>query len=187
MQAFEGADVVLHLAVDQRRAVPEQQRLFNNMQMTLNVMEAAVRHHVSRIVFASSNWAVKALERELAPACYMPDGPKIGSEAQPRPIDAYGIGKACGEIAGRTFVDQQKLASFVSVRIGWYPPRPLPMNKDYRRLGIGAQDLRGLFRSCVEAEFTGFHVVYGISAQPIAPYDLSHTRRLLSWEPQQLP
>lgn len=185
MEAFEGADVVVHLAVDQRPAVPEQQRLFNNMQMTLNVMEAAVRHHVSRIVFASSNWAVKALEQEMAPACYMPDGPKIGSEAQPRPIDAYGIGKAFGEIAGRMFVDQQKLTSFVAVRIGWYPPRPLPMNEEYRRQGITAEDLRGLFRSCVEAEFSGFHVVYGVSAQSSAPYNLSHTRELLCWQPQQ--
>jgi NAD+ dependent glucose-6-phosphate dehydrogenase len=187
MEAFEGANVVLHLAVDQREAVPEQQLLFNNMQMTLNVMEAAVRYHVPRIVFASSAWTVKALEQELAPACYMPDGPKISSEAQPRPMNSYGIGKACGEITGHMLVDQQKLASFVAVRIGWYPPRPLPMNEHYQRLGITAQDLRGLFRSCVEAEFTGFHVVYGVSAQPIAPYDLSHTRRLLSWEPRQTP
>jgi NAD+ dependent glucose-6-phosphate dehydrogenase len=155
--------------------------------MTLNVMEAAVRHHVPRIVFASSGWAVKALERELAPACYMPDGPKIRSEAQPRPMNSYGIGKACGEITGQMLVDEQKLASFVAVRIGWYPPRPLPMNEDYCRLGITAQDLRGLFRSCVEAEFSGFHVVYGVSAQSSAPYDLSHTRELLCWQPQQQP
>ncbi len=185
MEVFEGADVVLHLAVDQRRAVPEQQRLFNNMQITLNVMEAAIRHHVSRVVFASSNWAVKGTERELAPACYLPDGPKIGSDAPPRPINAYGVAKAFGEISGRMAVDRSQLETFVAVRIGSF--LPFPPEDERRTRWIGVQDIRRLLRRCVEAQFRGFHVVYGVSAQPTAPYDLSHTRKLLCWQPQLQP
>ena len=55
------------------------------------------------------------------------------------------------------------------------------------RRWIGPQDLRALFRRCVEAAVEGFHVVYGISAQPTSPYDLSHTKRILAWQPRQLP
>jgi nucleoside-diphosphate-sugar epimerase len=186
MEAFKGADVVLHLAADLRDTVREQQLLFNNIQVNLNVIEAAVRHRVPRIVFASSNWAVKALEREVAPSCYMPDGPKINSDAPPRPITSYGISKALGEISGRMAVDQGRLGSFVAVRIGSYEPAP-PEDEERRHRWIGIQDIRGLLRRCVEAEFKGFHVVYGVSAQPTAPYDLSHTRDLLCWQPQQLP
>lgn len=185
MGAFKNADVVLHLAVDQRRRIPSQELFSNNVQMTLNVIETAVRHRVPRIVFASSNWAVKALERELAPSCYMTGGPKIGSDAPPRPITPYGVSKAVGEISGRMAVDEGQLGSFVAVRIGSFLTHP---PKDERQTRwIGVQDIRGLLRSCVEAEFKGFHVVYGVSAQTAIPYDLSHTRYLLSWQPQQLP
>ena len=154
--------------------------------MNLNVIEAAVRHRVPRIVFASSNWAVKAWEREVAPSCYMPDGPKINSDVPPRPITSYGTSKALGEISGRMAVDQGRLGSFVAVRIGSYETAP-PEDEERRHRWIGVQDIRGLLRRCVEAEFKGFHVVYGVSAQPTAPYDLSHTRDLLCWQPQQLP
>ena len=40
-------------------------------------------------------------------------------------------------------------------------------------------------RRCVEVKAKGFHIVYGVSAQPMTPYDLSYTTRLLSWKPEQ--
>ena len=184
MEAFKGADVVVHLAVDQHSGVAQHQLLANNIQATVNVIEAAVRHRVFRVVFASSNWVVKALERELSPSCYMPHGPKIGSDAPPRPIKPYGIPEAFGEVSGRTTVDEGRLGSFVAVRIGSY--QPVPPEDERRQRWIGTEDIRGLLQRCVEAKFDGFQVVYGVSAQPTAPYDLSHTRRLLCWEPRQL-
>ena len=185
MQGFKGADVILHLAVDQRPTRRDRQLLFDNVKMTLNVIEAAVHHRVSRVVFASSNWAVKGTEHELAPACYLPDGPKIGSDAPPRPITAYGVAKAFGEISGRMAVDRSQLETFVAVRIGSF--LPFPPEDERRTRWIGVQDIRSLLRHCVEAQFSGFHVVYGVSAQPNAPYDLSHTRKLLCWQPKLLP
>jgi uronate dehydrogenase len=137
-------------------------------------------------VYASSNWAVKALEQDLAPGCYTPEGSKIDSDAAPRPMAAYGMSKAMGEIMGRTLVDEGRLKSFVAARIGVYQPLP-PEDRVKRHRWIGRQDLRSLLRRCVEAEFEGYHVVYGVSAQPEAPYDLSHTRSLLSWTPQERP
>lgn len=182
--SFAGVDIIVHLAADVRNYAPWQRVLPDNIQATWNVLEAAAQHKVRRVIFASSNWAVKALERSLAPACYLSDGPKIGSEAPPHPISPYGASKAFGELAGRMFVDEQRLGSFIAVRIGAYNPHP-PNDEVGRQLWIGADDLRSLFRRCIERDCQGFHVVYGVSAQPIAPYDLSYTRRLLSWEPQQ--
>jgi nucleoside-diphosphate-sugar epimerase len=185
--AFEGAEVVIHLAANIQPLAPWEKMLPDNIQATWNVVEAAAKHRVPRVVFASSNWAVKALERKLAPDCYLPNGPKIGSDAPPNPITAYGLSKALGELAGRMFVDEKKLQSFVAVRIGHYDPTPSADDEELRTRWIGSNDIRSLLRRCVEAEFGGFHVVYGVSAQPTVPYDLSHTRCLLSWQPQQLP
>jgi len=186
MKMFKGADVVIHLAAYLRHDLNWPQVLHDNIQVTWNVLEAAVEHRVSRVVFASSNWATKATEIGLAPACYEPQGLKIGSDEVPHPRTLYGISKAFGEIAGRTLVEEGHIGSFVAVRIGSYQPVS-PKNPETRRRWIGSKDIRSLFRRCVEAEFDGFHVVYGVSAQGTAPYDLSHTSRLLSWKPEQLP
>jgi nucleoside-diphosphate-sugar epimerase len=185
--SFEGADVVLHLAADVKNRAPWGSVLRNNIKVTRNVIEVAARYEVPRVVFASSNWAVKALEELLAPSCYQSDGPKIGSDAPPRPLRPYGVSKALGELAGRMFVDQRKLRSFIAVRIGSYALDPDKTDERSQAIWIGGADLRSLLRRCVESSADGFHVVYGVSAQPVAPYDLSYTTRLLSWKPKQMP
>jgi nucleoside-diphosphate-sugar epimerase len=182
--AFNGANVVVHLAANSESLAPWAKVLPANIQATWNVLEAAAKHGVPRVVFASSNWAVKSLEQKLAPACYLPDGPKIDSLAPPCSINAYGLSKGFGELTGRMFVDEGRLRSFVAVRIGNY--NPTPSDDDVvRTRWLGTEDMRGLLRRCVEAEFNGFHVVYGVSAQPSSPYDLSHTSQLLHWQPRQ--
>jgi hypothetical protein len=183
---FEGAEVVVHLAANANQLASWQAVLSNNIQATWNVLEMAVKYQVPRMVFASSNYAIKALEHKLAPACYLPDGPKIGSDDPPHPTTPYGVSKAFGELTGRMFVDEQKFRSYVAVRIGIYNSA-LRDHIEQRSLWIGVGDMRSLLRRCVEAEFEGFHVVYGVSAQATSPYDLSHTRRLLCWEPREMP
>lgn len=183
--AFGKAEIVIHLAEEPSTNATWERIFQNNIMATWNVFQACAQHDVRRIIYASSNWVVKGLELELAPACYEPEGPKIGSGANPRPVNPYGIGKAFGEMIGRILVDEERISSFVALRIGWFTPNP-PDDGDYRRRAIGVLDLRSLFRRCVEAEFEGFHVVYGVSGQKISPYDISHTSRLLSWEPKEI-
>jgi NAD+ dependent glucose-6-phosphate dehydrogenase len=182
MRAFEGVNVVLHLAADRSPKASWQKVLRDNIEVTWNVCDAAVKYSVPRVVFASSNYAVKALELQLAPACYTPRGPKIGSDIPPHPLTPYGISKAVGEITGKTFVAEKRLQSFVAVRIGAFSPTP-PKNPEWRNLWINAPDIRNLLRRCIEAQFSGFQVVYGVSAQLTAPFDLSHTCSILSWQP----
>jgi uronate dehydrogenase len=185
-KAFLGAEIVIHLAEEPQVEASWQQVCDNNLRATWNILQAAIEYRVRRVIYASSGWVVKSHELQLAPECYKPNGPKIDSAAFPRPKSPYGLAKAFGEMTGRSLVDEGKLGSFVALRIGWFDPNP-PKNKDYQRLGIGVRDLRSLFRRCVEADFRGFHVVYGVSAQKNAPFDLSYTRQLLSWDPVQLP
>lgn len=186
INTLDGCNVVVHLAADSHNRAAWESVLHNNIEATWNVIDAAAKHKIRRVVFASSNWAVKAMERALAPDCYTASGPKIGSDAVPQPITPYGLSKAFGELVGRMFVDEAQLISFVAVRIGYYNANP-PTEEHLSQLWIGSFDLKNLLRRCVEAEFEGFHVVYGTSAQSSSPYDLSYTRRLLGWEPRQLP
>ena len=186
MHLFQNVDVVVHLAANIQSLAPWEKVLPDNIVATWNVFETAARYHVPRIVFASSNWAVRAKEKMMAPQCYLADGPKLESSVSPQPSNAYGLSKAFGEIAGRMLVDEGKLRSFVAVRIGAYEPVP---HKDFatRTRWIGSRDIRSLLRRCAEAEFEGFHVVYGVSAQSESPYNLKSTKQLLGWEPTQTP
>ena len=182
--AFKGVQVVVHLAANPAPNASWESLVRNNIQATWNVIQAAAEHGVRRVVFASSNWAIKALEQSLAPDCYRPDGLKIDSNTPPFPLTAYGLSKGFGEMAGKMFVDEGRLVSFLAVRIGNYNLTP-PSDDIVRARWLGIDDTRSLFRRCVEADIKGFHIVYGVSAQPTAPYDLSYSRDLLSWNPQQ--
>ncbi|MGH7770580.1 MAG: NAD-dependent epimerase/dehydratase family protein, partial [Candidatus Binatia bacterium] len=65
--AFPGADAVVHLGANAEPMAPWEKVLPDNIQGTWNVIAAAAQHGVPRVIFASSNWAVKARERMLAP------------------------------------------------------------------------------------------------------------------------
>lgn len=185
-KAMNGAEVIVHLAEDPDQNAPYRQIFQNNIQATWNVFHAATTHKVRRVVYASSNWTVKLLEEQLAPGCYSGSGPKITSDAYPCPKNPYGLGKAFGELAGKCYTDTGQLDSFLAVRIGWFDPGK-SRDQLSTPLQITAHDLRSLFRRCVEASFTGFHVIYGVSGQKNGPYDLSYTRRLLNWQPSRWP
>lgn len=184
-RVFAGADVVVHLAAESHPRASWSRVLDDNVRGTWNLLEAAARHRVPRVVFASSHWTVEALEHELAPACYDKNGPKIGSDAAPRPLGAYGVSKAVGELAGRTFVDEGRIGTFLAVRIGSFSASE-PRSPERARRWLRPADLRSLFRRCVEADCKGFRVLYGVSGGPECPYDLSATCALLSWRPAPL-
>ncbi len=111
----------------------------------------------------------------------------FGSEVPPRPLTRYGASKAFGEVAGRMFVDEGRLDTFLAVRIGYCSPDgQFPTEEVARRRWVGARDLAELLRRCVEADVRGFHVVYGVSAVANCPFDLAYTRRLLDWTPSEV-
>jgi nucleoside-diphosphate-sugar epimerase len=178
--AFAGADVVVHLAEDPRPESDWQRVLHNNIVGTWNVLWTAAEQGVRRVVYASSHWAVHLLQLESGSS--LADGSQIGTRVMPRPDTPYGAAKVGGETLGRMLVDTGKLQSFVAVRVGWYHPAP-PDTERYRQYGMSGSDVRHLFQRCVEAEFAGFHTVYGTSNISDGPFDMSDTCRLLDWEP----
>ena len=182
-ELFTGADVVVHLGEDPRPHADWQRVLHNNIVGTWNVLWTAAEQGISRVVYASSHWAVHLLQLESNSS--LADGSKIGTRVTPRPDTPYGAAKVAGETLGRMLVDTGKLQSFVAARIGWYDPKP-PDTERYRQYGISGNDIRDLFRRCVEVDFTGSHIVYGISNVDDGPFDMSDSCSLLDWEPAGL-
>ncbi len=110
--AFEGQDVVVHLAAYLEGQDWEGQHA-GNVVGTYNVYEAARLAGVKRVVFASSGMAIRGFQRvppysDIAAGNYdrVPaDFPMITHE-QVWPLALYGAAKVWGEALGRHFVDE---------------------------------------------------------------------------------
>jgi nucleoside-diphosphate-sugar epimerase len=183
--ALQHSDVLIHLAEDPWPKSPWERVLQNNIGATWNITRLAASCNVRRIIYASSHWAVKGLEEELAPAYRMPDGRKIGPDAPFHPRTYYGLGKICGELTGKMMIESGDIESFVAVRIGYYDPEPFDA-EHHRVFGITRTDLESLFLRSVEADFSGFHVVYGVSQQSCGPFDLSNADDVMGWVPTEV-
>jgi uronate dehydrogenase len=150
-ELLEGADAVVHLGGVADEA-PFETLARPNLDGTFNVLEAARRRGVRRVVYASSNRIT---------GLYAPSDRLTGAEPV-RPDGLYGATKAFGEALGRTYVDRFGL-EFVAVRIGSFGERP----EDARQLStwLSHGDAVRVFGAALSAPpGIGFHVVYGVSA-----------------------
>jgi len=115
-----------------------------------NLFEAARKHRVKRIVFASSNHAVGFYRRNR----------RIGTDVTVRPDSRYGVSKAFGEALGAFYADKFGLG-VLCIRIGNVADRPA----DLRRMSIwlAPEDLVQLVRIGLEHPGLRYEVVYGAS------------------------
>ncbi len=164
LRATAGVDAVIHLA-----GWPVEGDwptvLAANIVGTHNVLEAARRNGVPRVVFASSNHAVGFYRRDET----------IDHHVYPKPDSRYGVSKVCGEALCSLYADRYGLSVFV-VRIGHAAPAPV----DVRRLAIwtSPRDLAQLVAIGLEHPDVRFEIVYGISGNKRAWYDNANARRL---------
>jgi uronate dehydrogenase len=170
-RAMAGIECVVHLAGQSVEAEWEKV-LPLNIEGCYNVFEAARRHGIKRIVFASSNHAIGFHRRERF----------IDNTVLPRPDTRYGVSKVFGEALGRLYADKYGL-SVACLRIGSFvtPDRP----NDARQLltWISHRDMVQLVRCCVDYPNYHFIVVYGVSNNLRGRWDNSNVR-LLGYRPQ---
>ncbi len=181
VRRFAGVDAVVHLAGDPRPSAPwaSIQRL--NIDLLMNVYEAAVRQGAKRLVFASSNWTVA--------------GRRFGTEAlttdvEPHPVNAYGVSKLIGERAGRSYWERWGL-SVICFRIGY---NQRPPNRPGPQMGYGAwgqemwlsdRDLCDGFEKAVLAgPEVGFAVLNLMSDNPGMRWDIATTKRTIGYAPR---
>ncbi|MBF7142926.1 MULTISPECIES: NAD-dependent epimerase/dehydratase family protein [Pseudomonas] len=122
-----------------------------NICGVFHLYEAARRHGVKRVVFASSNHVIgfyKQTER-LDPTC------------QHRPDSYYGLSKAYGEDLATFYYDRYGIET-VSIRIG--SSFPEPQNRRMLDTWLSYNDLVHLVERSLYAKGVGHTVVYGVSA-----------------------
>jgi uronate dehydrogenase len=148
-KVIAGVDGIVHLGgISIER--PWEEILSANIVGCYNVFEAARRHGVKRVVFASSNHAVG----------FYPRRRRIGVETPVRPDSRYGVSKAFGEALGALYAHKYGLR-VTCLRIGNVADEPL----DQRRLSIWLkpEDLVQLIRIGLDHPDIRYEIFYGAS------------------------
>jgi uronate dehydrogenase len=135
-----------------------------------HLYEAARRHGVKRIVYASSNHVTGFYRQDEVIDARMPM----------RPDGNYGLSKAFGENLAQFYFDRHGLET-VSLRIGSSFPEP----KDRRMLAtwLSYDDLERLVVSSLTAPVVGHTVIYGLSDNATHWWDNTPARHI-GYRPQ---
>lgn len=201
VDAFQGADAVVHLAATSAVDSSWEAVFSSNLVGTRNVFEAARLVGVGQVVFASSNHAVGTYELENVPSLWdLHDTRQWDHTAELRPDSYYGVSKVYGEAMARHYVDQHGLRA-VCLRIGAVrsPEHPTHPSQAWRRdrdNEEGIRELRRRMRAVWLSERDCVHLVersleterdwalvYGISDNPRKIWDIDHAREVLGYVP----
>jgi NAD+ dependent glucose-6-phosphate dehydrogenase len=173
--ACQGVHTVVHLAAYPGDGAEFYDTLLNlNVIGAYNAFEAAREAGCRRLVFASSIDAVKG---------YWEEG-EIALDVPVYPTNMYGASKCWGEAVGRVYAHQHGL-SCICVRLcnpgfdqggNWDDADTLS--------GMSPRDAASLLALCVDAGDIAYAVVNGISQHRHGRLDLTQTRRLLGFQPE---
>ncbi len=160
----KGVDAIVHLGGYSVEG-PWDAILQANIVGAYNVFEAARRHGIKRVVFASSHHAVGFHRRDR----------RIDHTADVRPDTRYGVSKVFGEALARLYADKYGLEVFC-IRIGNVNPGPI----DKRRLSLWSspRDLAQLVCIGLDHPAIRFEIVYGVSGNRRTFYDNANATRL---------
>lgn len=172
---MQDVDVVVHLAGASSVDSSWEDVLEANIVGTRNVLEAAHRAGVTRVVLASSNHAMGMYDRDG-------DWP-VQSDDLPRPDSLYGVSKVFGEALGRYYHDAFGL-EVISLRIGWYAEDPAESQEELlRAMWLSPGDCVRVFQAAIQAP-VAYGVYYAISENPNRRWDLTNTLVELGYRPQ---
>lgn len=149
MNVVEGCDGVVHFGAAPVER-PWAEILDSSIKGGYNIYEAARRHGIKRIVYASSIHAVGFTRREVGADTDTPHNPDT----------LYGVSKCFVEDLAKMYFNKFGIESAL-LRINSCFPEPV----DRRHLAtwLSFDDLVQLVERCLVAERVGYSVVYGIS------------------------
>ncbi len=152
-----GVNAIVHLGGVSVEA-PFEPILQANIVGLYHLYEAARKHGVRRIVFASSNHVTG----------FYSQGQTISAEDPPRPDGLYGLSKAFGEDLSRLYFDRWGIET-ACVRIGSSFPEP----KDRRMLAtwLSYDDLHRLVLACLSTPVLGHTIIFGMSDNSVTWWD----------------
>ncbi|CAG0966261.1 uronate dehydrogenase [Burkholderiales bacterium] len=150
MDLVRGVDAIAHFGGESVENTFDR-ILHANLLGTFNVYEAARRHGVKRIVYASSGQVTG----------FYPTDVVVDPSMPVRPSSLYGVSKAFGENLSRLFFDRYGIET-VCLRIAMAFPEPTThrMLRSY----LSYRDLCELVHRGLVAPGVGHAIVYGVSA-----------------------
>ncbi len=167
--AEQPVDAVVHMAGHPGEAsLPDS--LTSHVITTAALLDAMVEHDVRRFVYGGSNHAVgRTPHRDL-----------LTVDAPHRPDTFYGVGKVAAEAVMSLYADRYGIDA-VSCRIGSFLPQP----ETRRNLAtwLSPDDCVRMVEASLTAVDPGFAVLYGISANTRAWWDLA-PGRALGYDPE---
>lgn len=165
----EGVDAIAHFGgVSVER--PFEEILEANIKGVFHIYEAARKHGIKRIIFASSNHVIGFYKQTET----------IDAGVARRPDSYYGLSKSYGEDMASFYFDRYGIET-VSIRIGSSFPEPL--NRRMMATYLSYRDLTTLIERSLFTPNVGHTVVYGASANRDAWWD-NHMAAHLGFEPQ---
>ena len=177
---FEGVDTLLHFAGESQPTASWAQVQRGNIVATGNVLRAARRRGVRRIVYASTNQVMGG---------YRFADRKITTELPPAPLNPYAVSKLFCEEAGRAFSSETGI-SFIAFRIGNIqqgeniPHAGMGLGLWGQQMWLSNRDFITGVRAAITAANVSFAILNLVSNNPGMPWDLSHTERVLGFAPQ---
>ena len=174
-------DMVVHLAATTNPEADFYQSLLPaNICGTYNIFRAAKDQGCRRVIFASSAQVFAGY----------PDDVQAHPESPLHPMNMYGVSKCFGEAVASYFAHAEGLSSIV-LRIGSYdvngdPSNWLRQQPNVRHLSgyVSERDVNQLLVRCIEAIDVSFARVHAISNNRFKRLDLTSTRELLGYAPQ---
>jgi uronate dehydrogenase len=168
-ELLRDVDAVVHMGGVSTEQ-PWEPILAGNIVGMVNLYEAARKHEVKRIVFASSNHVTGFYRQD-----------QVVSPRDPvRPDGFYGLSKAFGENLAQMYWDRHGVET-VSLRIGSSFPEP----KDRRMLAtwMSFDDTERLVMAALTAPIVGHTVIYGMSDNRTTWWDNTSARHV-GYRPQ---
>ncbi|XHS76299.1 NAD-dependent epimerase/dehydratase family protein [Burkholderiaceae bacterium UC74_6] len=161
---LEGVDAVIHFGGLSTEHDFES-ILEANIRGSFHIFDAARKHGVKRVIFASSVHATGFYKQSET----------ITPQAAARPDGNYGLSKAFGEDLAQFYFDRYGVES-VSVRIGSCWPEPV----DRRMLAswLSFDDMERLLVACLTAPVVGHSTIYGVSDNRQTWWDNNSARHI---------
>lgn len=163
-QLVEGVDAILHFGgVSVER--PFEEILGPNISGVFHIYEAARRHGVKRVIFASSNHVIGFYKQDQT----------LDASSPRRPDGYYGLSKSYGEDMATFYFDRYGIET-VSIRIG--SSFPEPQNRRMLSTWLSFADLTQLLERSLYTPDVGHTVVYGASNNPNLWWDNRYAAHL---------
>ena len=146
----EGVDAIVHFGgVSVER--PFEEILGPNICGVFHIYEAARRHGVKRVIFASSNHVIGFYKQDET----------LDATARRRPDGYYGLSKSYGEDVASFYFDRYGIET-LSIRIGSSFPKP--QNRRMMSTYLSYDDLTQLIERGLYTPDIGHTIVYGMSS-----------------------